>query len=116
MVDIESLRKCLEFAVPVHDANRALMVTFRQDQFHKHFAGCCKPRRIGRDTHFSLCNGSAGRQRTGEAIHFHDTDPASPLGVETVEATEGWYVNTRFPRYLQQGLSSYPRNSVAINR
>ncbi|VTR70066.1 hypothetical protein DESC_780254 [Desulfosarcina cetonica] len=94
----------LQLTVAVDHADRADMVSFREDQLQYFAAVVADARRVGDHVHILLHQGDAGGKQLRAPLDFHDAQAAgAPFG-KAVQMAQGGNENAVLAGYRQDGL------------
>ncbi len=99
------LRKGLQFAVAVGDADRADVVALGEEQFENGAAMLFEPLGVGGDLHALVDGGHAGGQELVAALDLHQAKAAGADVAQAVQMAEGGNVDVVFPRHFEDGLA-----------
>ena len=94
----------LQFTVAVHHADRADMVSFREDKLQYFPTIVPDSFGIGDDLHLLRHKGNAGGKELGAALDFNNAQAASPPFGQTVQMTQGGDMDVVLTRNRQNGL------------
>ena len=109
---LQGLRKVLQFAMPVGDADRAHMVALGKEQFQYLPPILAEPLTVQRHFHAFFHARDAGGKQLVDTLDLHQAEAAGAHAGKARQVAERGNVHIVFPRHLEDGLIA-PRADVA---